>query len=85
MKPKKISKAKLRQLGAAQNLCLYIITGVYKSTLIAVLEYKIGFPPLQMHLEKLAIAYMERIQKGLIREHIKKECNTIRATIVYQL
>ena len=44
-----------------------------------------GFPPLQIYLEELAIAYTERTQEGLAREYIKRECNTIRATIVYQL
>jgi len=36
-----------------------------------------------MHLEKLAIAYAERTREGPVREHIKRECNTIRATIAY--
>jgi hypothetical protein len=55
-KPKEMSKNKLRQLGVAQNLCLRTIAGAYKSTPIAVLEHEMGFPPLQMHLEELAIA-----------------------------
>ena len=58
--------------------------GVYKSTLIAVLEHEMGFPPIQMHLEELAVAYAERMWKGPAREHIKKECNTIQATIAHQ-
>jgi hypothetical protein len=36
-----------------------------------------------MHLEELAIAYAERTREGLVREHIKRECNTIRAIIAY--
>ena len=67
----------MRQLDVAQNLCLRTITGAYKSTPIAVLEHKIGFPPLQIYLEELAIAYIERTLKGPAREYIKKECNII--------
>jgi len=51
--------------------------GVYKLILTAVLEYKIGFLPLQIYLEELAIAYAERMQKGPVREYIKRKCNTI--------
>jgi hypothetical protein len=36
-----------------------------------------------MHLEELAIAYAERTREGLVREYIKKECNTIQAIIAY--
>ena len=61
MKPKEISKTKLRQLDIAQNLYLHTIVGVYKLTPIAVLEYKTGFPPLQIYLKELAIAYIKRI------------------------
>jgi hypothetical protein len=57
--------------------------GAYKLTPIAVLEHKTGFPPLQIHLEELAIAYAERTREGPAREHIKRECNTIRAIIAY--
>ena len=46
IKPKEISKTKLRQLDIAQNLCLRTIAGAYKLTPIAVLEYEMGFPPL---------------------------------------
>ena len=38
-----------------------------------------------MHLEELAIAYAERTREGPVREHIKKECNNIRAMIAHQL
>jgi hypothetical protein len=38
-----------------------------------------------MHLEELAIAYVERTWEGPAREHIKRECNTIQATISHQL
>jgi len=78
-----MSKTKLRQLGVAQNLCLCTIVGAYKSMLTAVLEYKTGFLPLQMHLEKLAVAYAERTREGPAREYIERECNTIQATIVH--
>ena len=37
-----------------------------------------------MHLEELAVAYIERTWKGPVREHIKRECSTIRAKIAYQ-
>ena len=33
----------------------------------------------------LAVAYAERTREGPAREHIEKECNTIRATIAHQL
>ena len=36
-----------------------------------------------MYLEELAIAYAERTRKGLVREYIKREYNTIRAIIAY--
>jgi len=36
-----------------------------------------------MYLKELAVAYAERTQEGLAREYIKRECNTIRATITY--
>jgi hypothetical protein len=49
-----------------------------------VLEHETGFPPLQIHLEELAVAYTERIWKGPAREHIKRECSIIRAKIAYQ-
>ena len=42
-----------------------------------------GFPPLQIHLEELAVAYIEKIREGLAKEHIKRECNAIRAIIAY--
>ena len=42
-----------------------------------------GFLPLQIHLEELAIAYIEKTQEGPAREHIKRECNTIQATIAH--
>ena len=38
-----------------------------------------------MHLEELAVAYVERTQEGPAREHIKREYNTIRAIIAHQL
>ena len=37
-----------------------------------------------MHLEELAVAYAERTRKGPAREHIERECSTIRAKIAYQ-
>ena len=79
-----MSKTKLRQLSIAQNLYLCTIAEAYKLTPIAVLEYKTGFLPLQMHLEELAVAYTERTWEGPAREHIERECNTIRATIAHQ-
>ena len=85
IKPKEISKTKLRQLDIVQNLYLYTITGAYKLTPIAVLKHKIGFLPLQIHLEELAVAYIKKTQEGLAREYIKRECNTIQAIIAYQL
>ena len=57
---------------------------MYKLTLIAVLEYKTGFPPLQIHLKELAVTYIERIREGLAREHIKRKYNAIQATIAHQ-
>ena len=48
------------------------------------LEHKTGFPPLQMHLEELAITYTERTKEGPAREHIKREYNAIQATIAHQ-
>jgi len=36
-----------------------------------------------MYLKELAIAYAERMLKGLAREYIKRECNTIWAIIAY--
>jgi hypothetical protein len=36
-----------------------------------------------MHLEELAIAYIERTREGLVREYIKREYNTIWAIIAY--
>ena len=57
---------------------------MYKSTPIAVLEYKTGFPPIQIYLKELAVTYAERIQEGPAREHIKRECNTKQATIAHQ-
>ena len=44
-----------------------------------------GFPLLQIHLEELAVAYVERTQEGPAREHIEKKCNTIQAIIAHQL
>ena len=38
-----------------------------------------------MHLEELAVAYAKRIWEGPAREHIKKECNIIQATIAHCL
>ena len=67
-----------------QNLYRRTIAGAYKLTPIAVLKHKTGFPPLQIHLEELAVAYTERTQEGPAREHIKRKCNTIRATIAHQ-
>jgi len=78
-----MSKAKLRQLDVAQNQFLCTITGAYKLTPIAVLEHEMGFPPLQMHLKELAVAYAERTREGLAREYIERECNTIRAIIAH--
>ena len=49
------------------------------------LEHETGFPPLQIHLEELAVAYIERTREGPAREYIKRECNIIRATIAHQL
>ena len=37
-----------------------------------------------MHLEELTVAYAKRTQKEPVREHIKRECNTIQATIAHQ-
>ena len=37
-----------------------------------------------MHLKKLAVIYAEKTKKGPAKEHIKKECNTIWATIAHQ-
>ena len=37
-----------------------------------------------MHLEELAVAYAERTREGPVREHIGRECNTIRAMIAHQ-
>jgi len=82
-KPKEMSKTKLCQLDAAQNQCLHTIAGAYKSTPIAVLEHETGFLPIQMHLKELVVIYAERTQKGPAREHIKRECNTIQATIAH--
>jgi len=48
-----------------------------------VLKYKIGFLPLYICLEKLAIVYVKKIYKGLVREYIKREYNTILAIIAY--
>jgi hypothetical protein len=48
-----------------------------------VLEHETGFPPLQMHLEELAVAYTERTREGPAREHIEREYNAIRATIAH--
>ena len=42
-----------------------------------------GFLPLQIYLEELAIAYTEKIREGPAREYIKRECNAIRATIAH--
>ena len=42
-----------------------------------------GFPPLQIHLEELAVAYTKRTREGLAKEHIKREYNTIRAIIAH--
>ena len=84
-KPKEINKTKLHQLDVAQNLYLCTIVGAYKLTPIAVLKHEMGFLPLQIHLEELAVAYIERTQEGLTKKHIKRECNTIQATIAHQL
>ena len=59
-KPKEMSETKLRQLDIVQNLYLCTIAGAYKLMLIAVLKYKMGFPPLQIHLKELAVAYIKR-------------------------
>ena len=42
-----------------------------------------GFLLLQMHLEKLAIAYIERTQEEPARDYIERECNTIQAIIAH--
>ena len=67
----------------AQNLYLRTIAGVYKLTPIAVLKYKTGFPPLQIYLEELTVAYTEKTQEGLAKKHIKREYNIIQATIAH--
>jgi hypothetical protein len=36
-----------------------------------------------MYLEELAIAYIERTREELVREYIKRECNTIQAIIAH--
>ena len=77
MKLKEMSKTKLRQLDIVQNLYLCTITGAYKLTPIAVLKHKTGFPPLQIHLKELTVAYIERTQEGPARKYIKREYNTI--------
>jgi hypothetical protein len=41
-----MSKAKLRQLDVAQNLCLRTVAEAYKLILIVVLEHETGFLPL---------------------------------------
>ena len=48
------------------------------------LEHETGFPPLQIHLEELAVAYAERTREGPAREHIEREYNAIWATIAHQ-
>ena len=82
-KLKEMSKTKLYQLDTAQNQCLRTIAGAYKSTPIAVLEHEMGFPPLQIYLEELAVAYTKRTREGPAREHIKREYNAIQATIAH--
>ena len=42
-----------------------------------------GFLLLQIHLEELAVAYIERTQEGPIKEYIKREYNTIQAIIAH--
>ena len=68
-----------------QNLYFCTIIGAYKLTPIAVLKHEIGFLPLQIHLKELTIAYIKKTQKGPAREYIKREYNTIQATIAHQL
>ena len=58
--------------------------GAYKLTLIAVLEHEMGFLPLQIYLEELAVTYIKKIREGPARKHIKKKYNTIQAIIAYQ-
>ena len=52
---------------------------------IAVLKHEMGFLLLQIYLKELAVAYIERTQEGLAREHIKRKYNTIWAIIAHQL
>ena len=56
---------------------------MYKLTPITVLEYEIGFPPLQIYLEELAVTYIEKIKEGLAKKHIKREYNAIQAIIAH--
>lgn len=59
-------------LQTVQNKCLRTIIGAYKTTNVQILEHEASVPPLDLHLEMLAINNVRRIEDSAGNEAVEE-------------
>lgn len=64
-------------LQTVQNKCLRTITGAYKTTNVQVLEHEASIPPLDFHLEMLAVNHVQRAEDSTGNRAVEEACKAI--------
>ena len=67
-----ITPTKITPIQKVQNKCLRKILGTYKRTLVKALEKECEIPPLDLHIDSLALQWAIKVRDHPITEEIRK-------------
>lgn len=75
---KRVGRNKLTYpLQTIQNKCLRTVTGAYKTTNVQILEHEASIPPLDLHLERLAVTHALRTTDTDGSRTITQACDVV--------